>query len=97
MSNPSQRAIYKSKKAQNEEIVFQQKLRLKSNTGDKILCLGAGNLVFDETMKDRDQYTSISTLRIGLRCHMRTTPAERVVQVQISFTEKQCVVGFFGG
>ena len=63
MSNPSQKAICstrnKSQMAPNEKMCFHEKLGLRSNTPGKRLCFGRESPVFEESMKEEDQCTSI--------------------------------------
>ena len=63
MLSPSQKAICssrnKSKMAPNEKVFFQDKLGLRSKTWGKRLCFGRESPVFEESMKERRQCTSI--------------------------------------
>ena len=67
--------------APNEKMCFHEKLRLRSNTPGKSNVFWSRKSSFLRNYeRKRINRRAFSTLRIGLRCHMRSTFEEWVVQ-----------------
>ena len=91
-SNPSQKAIYssrnKSQMVPNEKVPFHEKLGLRSKTPRKVCFLSSKSSFWRKYERKRINVRAFSTLRIGLRCHMRSTFEE------IVFKQKNVVVSW---